>query len=290
MQAVRSGAQDYLTKDEVNGQLLARAVRYAIERRRGDEALRLSEEKLRLAMEASESGILDLDVRTRMVTASADCQAMLGHEAVEVTGGLEEAWAAHIHPEDRAASLRALDDAIEGRSALLRARAPAASEGRRLGLGPRQGKRGRARRRRRASPSPDDVHEHHGAQGGRGSGHRERQPLRGAAAHRHRAAGELHPAPARGQGPGARHGHARRAQGRAGGRRLQRRLLRRRGTCRGAHRRRRRQGHPRGRPHGDGAHGCARVRDDRRLAGVRPQKDQPAAAPRAASLPADRSS
>ena len=64
-QAVRSGAQDYLTKDEVNGQLLARAVRYAIERRRADEALRLSEEKLRLAMEASESGVWDLDVRTR---------------------------------------------------------------------------------------------------------------------------------------------------------------------------------------------------------------------------------
>ena len=116
VQAVRSGAQDYLTKDEVNGHLLARAVRYAIERRRGDEALRLSEEKLRLAMEASESGILDLDVPARMITASADCQAMLGHDAVEVRGDLEEAWAAHIHPEDRAASLRALDDAIEGRS------------------------------------------------------------------------------------------------------------------------------------------------------------------------------
>ena len=68
VEAVRGGAQDYLTKDEVDGQLLARAVRYAIERRHADEALRLSEEKLRLAMEASESGVWDLDVRAGTVT------------------------------------------------------------------------------------------------------------------------------------------------------------------------------------------------------------------------------
>ena len=117
VQAVRSGAQDYLNKGDVNGPLVARAVRYAIERRNVDVALRLSEEKLRLALEASESGIIDLDVPAGMITASAGCQAMLGFEAVEVTGGLEEAWAAHIHPDDRAASLQALQDAVEGRSA-----------------------------------------------------------------------------------------------------------------------------------------------------------------------------
>ena len=59
------GAQDYLPKSQVDGPLLSRAVRYAIERQRADEALRRSEEKLRLAMEASESGVWDFDVRAR---------------------------------------------------------------------------------------------------------------------------------------------------------------------------------------------------------------------------------
>ena len=40
LHAVKEGAQDYLIKDQVNGALLARAVRYAIERRRADESQR----------------------------------------------------------------------------------------------------------------------------------------------------------------------------------------------------------------------------------------------------------
>jgi sigma-B regulation protein RsbU (phosphoserine phosphatase) len=40
LRAVKEGAQDYLVKAEVTGPLLARAVRYAIERRRADEATR----------------------------------------------------------------------------------------------------------------------------------------------------------------------------------------------------------------------------------------------------------
>jgi diguanylate cyclase (GGDEF)-like protein len=41
IQAVRSGAQDYLIKGEVTGSLLARAIRYAIERHRMQAALRI---------------------------------------------------------------------------------------------------------------------------------------------------------------------------------------------------------------------------------------------------------
>ena len=114
--AVRKGAQDYLPKSQVDGPLLARAVRYAIERQRSDEALRRSEEKLRLAMEASESGVWDLDVRARTMTASADGQAMLGREPIEVTESLDEGWAMQIHPDDRAETLRALEDTIAGRA------------------------------------------------------------------------------------------------------------------------------------------------------------------------------
>ena len=40
LRAVKEGAQDYLIKDQVNGALLARAVRYAVERKRADESQR----------------------------------------------------------------------------------------------------------------------------------------------------------------------------------------------------------------------------------------------------------
>lgn len=42
VQAVKFGAQDYLVKDDTNGKLLVRALRYAIERHRSEEILRRS--------------------------------------------------------------------------------------------------------------------------------------------------------------------------------------------------------------------------------------------------------
>ena len=40
MEAVASGAQDYLVKGNIDGELLRRAIRYAVERKRADESMR----------------------------------------------------------------------------------------------------------------------------------------------------------------------------------------------------------------------------------------------------------
>ncbi|MEA5569714.1 response regulator [Calothrix sp. UHCC 0171] len=51
--AMQQGAQDYLVKGEVSGDLLVRCMRYAIERQRSEEALRHSEERFRVALKNS---------------------------------------------------------------------------------------------------------------------------------------------------------------------------------------------------------------------------------------------
>jgi PAS domain S-box-containing protein len=53
VRAVQKGAQDYLVKGQVDSNLLARAVSYAIERKRAQEALRDSEERYRDIIESA---------------------------------------------------------------------------------------------------------------------------------------------------------------------------------------------------------------------------------------------
>lgn len=57
LEAVRKGAQDYLVKGVVDSNVLVRAINYAIERKKAEETVRLSEEKLKRIIESSPNAI-----------------------------------------------------------------------------------------------------------------------------------------------------------------------------------------------------------------------------------------
>ncbi len=65
LRAIQEGAQDYLVKGQVTGDLLVRSMRYAIERQRADNALRQSEERFRVALKNSPIFVYNQDRELR---------------------------------------------------------------------------------------------------------------------------------------------------------------------------------------------------------------------------------
>ncbi|WGV27345.1 hybrid sensor histidine kinase/response regulator [Halotia branconii] len=61
LRAMQQGAQDYLVKGKVTGDLLVRSMRYAIERQRVEDALRQSEERFRVALKNSPIFVFNQD-------------------------------------------------------------------------------------------------------------------------------------------------------------------------------------------------------------------------------------
>jgi len=58
VEAIRAGAADYLVKDEITSELIARVIRHSIERKGAEETLRRSEEQLRLSQRMEAVGSL----------------------------------------------------------------------------------------------------------------------------------------------------------------------------------------------------------------------------------------
>jgi PAS domain S-box-containing protein len=65
LRAMQEGAQDYLVKGQVTGDLLVRSMRYAIERQRIEDALRQSEERFRVALKNSPIFVFNQDRELR---------------------------------------------------------------------------------------------------------------------------------------------------------------------------------------------------------------------------------
>ncbi len=81
VQLVKAGAQDYLVKGRVTGPLLTRALRYAIERKAMEEALRRAEEKYRSIFDNAVEGVFQSTPSGRYLSVNPALARMYGYES-----------------------------------------------------------------------------------------------------------------------------------------------------------------------------------------------------------------
>jgi CheY-like chemotaxis protein len=92
--AVKEGAQDYLVKGQVVGNLLVRSVLYALERKHSEESLRESEERYRHLYETIEQGVVHQAADGSILSANPAAGRILGLSLEQMMGrtSLDPRW------------------------------------------------------------------------------------------------------------------------------------------------------------------------------------------------------
>ena len=119
VRAVRAGAQDYLVKGRMDGDLLVRSIRYASERGRAIEALERREEHYRSLIENSMDLISILNMDGTIRYASPSHERMLGYPLDELVG---KNVLSFVHSQDKARVQTALVKGNDGRPVECRVR------------------------------------------------------------------------------------------------------------------------------------------------------------------------
>lgn len=84
--AIHEGAQDYLVKGQIDARLIARAVRYAIERKKTEEALRESEDKFYSISALANEAIIVMDNDGKISFWNNAAERLFGHQAQDSLG------------------------------------------------------------------------------------------------------------------------------------------------------------------------------------------------------------
>lgn len=108
LEATEAGASDYLVKGGVDPSLMERSIRYALQRRRSDEALRDSEERHRGMFDHLPIGLYRCTPDGAFMDANPTLVRMLGYPDTETLEGEYSAnW--YVKPEDHARFQAALE-------------------------------------------------------------------------------------------------------------------------------------------------------------------------------------
>jgi len=86
IRAVQGGAEDYLVKGQMDSNLLVRAIRYAIERKRVEEALRDSEERYRTILEDIDDGYYEVNLAGKYTFFNDSMCRIYGYPREEFMG------------------------------------------------------------------------------------------------------------------------------------------------------------------------------------------------------------
>ena len=86
LQALQHGAQDYLMKGSTDIRTVFLAIRYAIERKRAETALRVSEQRYRYLFQNANDSIYTLDNDGRFTSANRSYQRITGYSLDELIG------------------------------------------------------------------------------------------------------------------------------------------------------------------------------------------------------------
>lgn len=111
MAAIKAGAADYLVKQELTASLLERSIRYALERKRVEDALRKSEDRLAHAQRIAHLGHWDWDIQTNEMFWSDETYRILGLYPQESMATYETFLRA-IHGDDRSLVNNSVNEAI----------------------------------------------------------------------------------------------------------------------------------------------------------------------------------
>ncbi|MBP2291468.1 GGDEF domain-containing response regulator [Azospirillum rugosum] len=86
LQALAAGTQDYLVKGQADGPLVWRAIQHAIARKRLEEQLRLSEERLAGIIELAQDAILTTDENLNITLFNPAAERLFGYSSEQIVG------------------------------------------------------------------------------------------------------------------------------------------------------------------------------------------------------------
>ena len=113
LDAITLGAQDYLIKGDFDEKLLAKTIRYSIERKKNMEALQESIERYNLVSKATNDMVWDWNVITGEVYRNVESWNKIFESSLKEVGPNIDFFLNRIHPDDLAAAKKKVIEILE---------------------------------------------------------------------------------------------------------------------------------------------------------------------------------